>query len=157
MKDVARRRRRRVPCTCRHWGAVASDALPFLRHGRRWHKDPIAGMTPDPPLCRLDDIPDGGAIAVHVPSSTGGFDLIVMRRGTQAFAYHNECPHAGRRLDYAPGKFLVRDGRITCAAHGATFALQSGACLGGPCRSGLVPLPLEIVDGSVRLGRAPAG
>jgi nitrite reductase/ring-hydroxylating ferredoxin subunit len=108
-------------------------------------------MSDAQPLCRLDDIPDGEAAAVHVPSSTGGFDLIVLRRGGEAFAYHNECPHAGRRLEYAPGRFLVRDGRITCAVHGATFAVDSGACLGGPCRSGLVPLPVEIVDGWVRL------
>lgn len=105
-------------------------------------------------LCRLDDIPDGDAIAVHVDSATGGFELIVLRQGEDAFAYHNECPHAGRNLDYAPGRFLVRDGRITCAVHGATFAVDSGSCCGGPARSGLVGMPVEVVDGVVRLGRA---
>jgi nitrite reductase/ring-hydroxylating ferredoxin subunit len=108
-------------------------------------------MDDHAPLCRLDDIPDGGAIGVHVPSATGGFDLIVLRRGEAAFAYHNECPHAGRALDYAPGKFLVRDGRLTCAVHGASFAVDSGACLGGPARSGLVGLRVEVVDGAVWL------
>lgn len=103
------------------------------------------------PLCRMDEIPDGDAIGVDVPSSTGGFGLIVMRRGDCVFAYHNECPHAGRRLDYAPGRFLVRDGRVICAVHGATFAMDSGACLGGPCRNGLVPIPVDVIDGEVRL------
>lgn len=103
------------------------------------------------PLCRLEDVPDGGAIAVHVDSSTGGFELIVLRRGERAFAYHNECPHQGRNLDYAPGRFLVRDGRLVCAHHGATFAVDSGACLGGPCSNGLVPLPVTVVDGAIRL------
>jgi nitrite reductase/ring-hydroxylating ferredoxin subunit len=103
------------------------------------------------PLCRVDEIPDGDAIGVDVPSSTGGFALIVMRQGDRVFAYHNECPHAGRRLDYAPGRFLVRDARIICAVHGATFAVDSGACLGGPCRNGLVPMPVDVVDGEVRL------
>lgn len=102
-------------------------------------------------LCRIDEIPDGGAIGAHVPSSTGGFDLIVLREGDRVVAYHNECPHTGRNLDWAPGEFLVRDGRITCAVHGATFLVASGACLGGPCRSGLVPIPLEIRDGDVWL------
>jgi len=102
-------------------------------------------------LCRIEDIPDGDAIGAHVPSSTGGFDLIVLRQGERVFAYHNECPHTGRNLDWSPGRFLVRDGRITCAVHGATFAVESGACLGGPCRNGLAAIPLEVQDGEVRL------
>ena len=108
-------------------------------------------MNKSQPLCRLDEIPDGDAVCARVDSEAGGFELIVLRQGARAFAYHNECPHAGRNLDYAPGRFLVRDGRLICAAHGATFAVDSGACLGGPCRSGLVAMPIEIVDGDVRL------
>jgi nitrite reductase/ring-hydroxylating ferredoxin subunit len=110
-------------------------------------------MNDSAPLCRLDEIPDGDAIAMHVDSATGGFELILLRDGGQVFAYHNECPHAGRNLDYAPGRFLVRDGRITCAVHGATFAVRSGACCGGPARSGLVAMPVEVVDGAVWLAR----
>ncbi len=102
-------------------------------------------------LCRLDDVPDGGAIAVDIDSSTGGFNLILLRRGEQLFAYHNECPHAGRRLDWSPGKFLVKDASVICAAHGATFDVTSGAVIAGPCRNGLVPMPLRVVDGLVLL------
>ncbi len=102
-------------------------------------------------LCRLDEIPDEGAIAVTVASATGGFELIVLRQGDAAFAYHNECPHAGRNLDYAPGKFIVQGGCVTCAVHGATFTVATGACAGGPARSGLVGLPVEVVDGVVCL------
>ncbi len=102
--------------------------------------------------CRVEDIPDFGATSVQVDSSTGGFELVVMRQGEQVFAYHNECPHAGRSLEYAPGKFLVKDGRIICAAHGAVFAVSSGECLGGPCRNGLVSVPLRIVDGWITPG-----
>jgi len=102
-------------------------------------------------LCRLDDIPDGDAIAARVETSTGGFGLVVLRQAMRVFAYHNECPHAARNLDFAPGRFLVRDGRLTCAVHGATFAVDSGACLGGPCRSGLVAMPVEVIDGDVCL------
>ena len=102
-------------------------------------------------LCRLDDIPDGGAIGAQVPSATGGFELILLRRGERVFAYHNECPHVGRRLDFAPGRFLLQGSRIICAVHGATFAIESGACVGGPCRNGLVAMPVEVADGDVRL------
>lgn len=105
------------------------------------------------PLCRLEDIVDGDAIAVRIETATGGFELILLRQGAEVFAYHNECPHAGRNLDYAPGRFLVRDGRITCAVHGATFTVGSGSCVGGPCRSGLVGMPVDVIDGAVYLGR----
>ncbi len=100
-------------------------------------------------LCRIEEIPDHGAVSVQVDSSTGGFSLILLREGDRVFAYHNECPHAGRQLDYVPGKFLVKERRIVCAAHGAVFAVESGACLGGPCRNGLVGVPVEVVDGAV--------
>ncbi len=100
-------------------------------------------------LCRLDDIPDGGAVAVPVESSTGGFELIVLREGSRVYAYHNECPHAGRPLDYVPGRFLVKERRIVCAAHGATFAVDTGDCLGGPCRNGLSAVPVRVLGEEV--------
>ena len=103
-------------------------------------------------LCAFADIPDGGAIAVHVDSSTGGFDLILVRVGEAVAAYHNECPHAGRRLDYAPGKFLTDSGTLICAAHGATFRIESGDCSGGPCRgTSLRSVRVEVIDGQVCL------
>lgn len=50
-------------------------------------------------------------------------------------AWLNVCPHAGRRLDWAPGKFLrAKDGQLVCAAHGASFDLANGECTAGPCR-----------------------
>ena len=108
-------------------------------------------MNDSAPLCRLEDIPDGGAVAVHVDSATGGFELIVLRQGGHAFAYHNECPHQGRTLEYAPGRFLVREGRLMCAHHGASFAVDSGTCIAGPCRgASLVAATVEVVDGQVR-------
>lgn len=100
-------------------------------------------------LCRVEDIPDAGAISVRVASSTGGFEIVLLRRGEDVFAYHNECPHQGRNLDYVPGKFLIRNDSIICAAHGATFAVATGDCLGGPCRTGLVRVPVRIEGGAV--------
>ena len=103
-------------------------------------------------LCRLDDIADGGALAVDVESSTGGFPLILLRQGARVFAYHNECPHAGRRLDWAPGRFLIEHGQIICASHGASFWIESGHCYAGPCRgAGLAAVRVEVVDGNVCL------
>jgi nitrite reductase/ring-hydroxylating ferredoxin subunit len=109
-------------------------------------------MSVSKSLCRLDAIPDAGAIAVDVESSTGGFSLILLRQGAKVFAYHNECPHAGRRLDWAPGQFLIESGQLICAAHGASFFIESGHCYAGPCRGvGLAAVRVEVIDGQVCL------
>ncbi|HOX70922.1 Rieske (2Fe-2S) protein [Dokdonella sp.] len=101
-------------------------------------------------LCRIDEIPDSGAISVLIDSSTGGFEVILLRQGDQVFGYHNECPHQGRHLDYVPGKFLIKDGRIICAAHGAMFLVSSGDCVSGPCSNGLARVPVRVEGGEVR-------
>lgn len=64
----------------------------------------------------------------------GPENLIVVRQGDTVHAYLNICPHAGRRLDWAPGKFLMKNGILICAAHGASFQAADGLCVGGPCR-----------------------
>lgn len=112
-------------------------------------------MTPNAdtvPLCLLADIPDGNAIEVEAVVNLEMESLMVYRQGDEARAYFNVCPHAGRRLDYAPGRFLVRNGTIICAAHGATFTADSGDCTAGPCRGErLRAVPVAVHDGVVRL------
>ena len=73
-------------------------------------------------------------------------------------AWLNICPHAGRRLDWAPGKFLrAKDGSLVCAAHGASFDLATGECIAGPCRGErLRDIAVHCIDDEVRLGAAPA-
>ena len=112
-------------------------------------------MTPTiapAPLCRLADIPDGNAIEVEALVNGEVESLMIYRQGGEARAYFNVCPHAGRRLDYVPGKFLVRAGQIICAAHGATFAAVSGDCVAGPCRGDrLRAVAVTVTDGFVHL------
>jgi nitrite reductase/ring-hydroxylating ferredoxin subunit len=104
------------------------------------------------PLCRVGDIPDGEAIAVDAALPEGEENLIVLRLGEAVHAYLNICPHAGRRLDWAPGKFLLSKGALVCAAHGASFMAASGVCIGGPCRGqSLRTVPVRVVDGEVWL------
>ena len=108
--------------------------------------------TPDQALCRLDDIPDGGAIAVDAVLRDGEESVIVLRRDDAAYAYLNICPHAGRRLDWAPGKFLIKDNLLICAAHGASFQYVDGLCIGGPCRGEHVrSVGVRVTDGEVWL------
>ena len=78
--------------------------------------------------------------------------LILLRRAGQLRAYLNICPHAGRRLDYAPGKFLLKNDSLICAVHGATFSQLDGLCIAGPCRGEhLREVPVQIRDGMVCL------
>ena len=79
--------------------------------------------------------------------------LLVHRDGTRARAWLNICPHAGRRLDWAPGEFLrTKDGLLVCAVHGATFELGEGLCVGGPCRGNhLRAVAVAVHDGVVHL------
>lgn len=111
----------------------------------------MAMADPTEMLCRLDDIPDGGVLGVDPPDPEGE-PLLLARHGNAVQAWLNVCPHAGRRMDYAPGMFLVKDAVLTCAVHGATFALrEAGLCVGGSCRGqSLVAVPVQLHDGVVR-------
>lgn len=107
-----------------------------------------------PALLRLDAIPDGGLCEASAVLAGEGESLIVYRRGDAVRAWLNVCPHAGRRLDWAPGQFLLsKDGHLVCAVHGATFALPDGACIAGPCRGDrLREVPVVVREGAVFLG-----
>jgi nitrite reductase/ring-hydroxylating ferredoxin subunit len=101
-------------------------------------------------LCRLEDIPDGAAVAF--PASDGGVTgLLAVRRGAEVFVYVNACPHIGTPLDWVPGRFLAADGKhLICATHGAEFRIADGVCTRGPCRDEALEAVLtEIKDGVV--------
>jgi nitrite reductase/ring-hydroxylating ferredoxin subunit len=105
----------------------------------------------DARLCALSDIPDAGAIEIM----HAGDSLIAIRYGDQAYVYQNICPHAGRALNWAPGKFLLSLGQLVCAAHGASFKPENGECIGGPCRGqSLTRIELSVRDGLVYIKSA---
>ena len=107
---------------------------------------------PPEALCRLDDIPDGTAVAVDALLPDGPENLIVLREGEDARACVNVCPHAGRRLDWAPGQFLISRGALICAVHGASFRTSDGCCVAGPCRGqSLRPVAVRVERGIVWL------
>lgn len=115
-------------------------------------------VSPTSLLCRLDAIPDGGATAIENVAALAGESVIVDRRGDAVRAWLNVCPHAGRRLDYAPGQFLLKDELLICAVHGASFDRRDGVCVAGPCRGEhLRALAVELRDGEVWLVSETAG
>ena len=104
-------------------------------------------------LIALSRIPDGGFAEAEALVDGDLESLILHRRGDGVRAWLNVCPHAGRRLDWAPGEFLKsKDGLLVCAVHGASFETDGGACVAGPCRGEhLRAVAVRIRDGVVHL------
>lgn len=110
--------------------------------------NPAAGHS----LCAMAEIVDGGAHEIEAEVEGVAESLILTRSGEHVAAFLNVCPHAGRRLDWAPGQFLIERGRLVCAVHGASFELPSGECVAGPCRgASLRAVATQVRDGRVWL------
>jgi nitrite reductase/ring-hydroxylating ferredoxin subunit len=105
------------------------------------------------PLITFDHLQDGEVAEVEAVIDGDAESLLLFRQGRSVRAWLNVCPHAGRRLDWAPGKFLKnKEGHLICAAHGASFELGNGLCVAGPCRGdSLRAVAVTVVDGEVRL------
>ncbi len=96
------------------------------------------------PLCNSSDLRDGG---LAVP-----FDVVYAGQTCRAFAvrfqglpqaYLNRCTHVAMELDWQPNRVFDDSGKwLLCASHGAQYRPDTGQCAGGPCRGGLVKIPL---------------
>jgi nitrite reductase/ring-hydroxylating ferredoxin subunit len=119
-------------------------------------------MSPNPeqqivPLCNSKDLQNSG---LAVP-----FDVRYLGQSCTAFAirfegvvhaYLNRCSHVPMEMDYQPNQFFDSSGQwLMCATHGAMYRPQTGACLGGPCRGGLVKIAVTEMDGVVHWHTAP--
>lgn len=112
-------------------------------------------MPEDIPLCRIDDVPDGGALGL-LPR--GFVDTVfAVRQGSQVFVWLNDCPHNHRPLELRKDMFLSSDGsHIQCYAHGAHFDIRSGQCFAGPCQGrALTPVPARVAAGTVWIDAQP--
>lgn len=107
-------------------------------------------------LVALDRLPDGAFAEVEAVIEGDAESLVLYRDGDAVRAWLNICPHAGRRLDWAPGQFLKsREGLLVCAAHGASFQLSDGVCVAGPCRGeALRAVSVDVREGAVWLAAA---
>jgi nitrite reductase/ring-hydroxylating ferredoxin subunit len=102
-------------------------------------------------LCRSTDLENGG---LAVP-----FDIVYQGQTCRAFAirfqdevraYVNRCSHVAMEMDWQPNRFFSQDGQLLlCASHGALHAPLTGACVGGPCRGGLVLIHTQERDGVI--------
>ena len=109
----------------------------------------VQSDTKETRIGSVAELQDGGkGLRFDVKNSQG--DVIpafaILFEG-QYFAYLNRCGHIAVQLDYMPGDFFSDDGRtLVCATHGAEYAPETGACLGGPCYG----VGLEKLDVNLR-------
>jgi nitrite reductase/ring-hydroxylating ferredoxin subunit len=96
------------------------------------------------PLCKLADVPDGGGLEA-------GDAVLVLRRGDDAWAYRNVCPHFSIPLNYEPDTFWAYDASLVmCAHHSAMFRFEDGECVDGPCLGArLTRVPIRIENNSI--------
>jgi len=101
---------------------------------------------------RKSDLADGQILGLEVTEGRANRRILVIRRGEEATAFENRCPHAGWPLDTFDGRFLTTEaGGLICAAHMAVFDARTGACLGGPGQGlGLTQLAVQS-DGELWL------
>ena len=103
------------------------------------------------PLCNSTDLAEGGrAVPFDVVYAGQTCRAFAIRFEGQPHAYLNRCTHVAMEMDFQPDQFFDASGRwLLCATHGAEYAPDTGACIGGPCRGGLVKIELTEVDGVV--------
>lgn len=103
------------------------------------------------PLCQSADLKDSGlAVPFDVVYAGQTCRAFAVRYEGQVQAYLNRCTHVAMEMDYQPDRFFDAEGRwLLCATHGATYAPDTGDCVGGPCRGGLVKIPLTETQGVV--------
>ena len=85
-------------------------------------------------LCRVDDLPDGESRGFD-PWDEGQDTVLLVRYGGVVHGWRDACPHhGGTPMAWRKDAYLNHDrNRIVCAAHGAQFDIESGACVLGPC------------------------
>jgi nitrite reductase/ring-hydroxylating ferredoxin subunit len=103
------------------------------------------------PLCQSSELLDSGlAVPFDVVYAGQNCRAFAVRFEGQVQAYLNRCSHVAMEMDYQPDRFFDTEGRwLLCATHGATYAPDTGACVGGPCRGGLIKIDLSEHQGVV--------
>lgn len=117
------------------------------------NKPPI--VHPGDVLCRVEDLTDPPSKAFMLRFDDGEeVEFFVVRKGEEAFAYLNDCPHQLLPLNWKDDVFLTLDQtRILCVMHGATFKIETGEVLSGPMpgNCALTAVPIVVTDGEIRL------
>ena len=118
------------------------------------HKDMHSDHTATPdgewhPLCQASELQDSGlACSFDVNYAGQTCRAFALRYLGQVHAYLNRCSHVAMEMDWQPDRFFDLTGHyIVCAAHGAMFRPDTGHCVGGPGRGGLIKIEATERDG----------
>ena len=98
-------------------------------------------------LCDTDAIEDDGSRAFELEKNS----LFLVKKRGEFFAYLNQCPHLGIRLEWVEHRFLDNESSlIQCSTHGALFTIEKGFCVSGPCSGqSLIKVALDVRDGQI--------
>ena len=99
--------------------------------------DPEAAWPPQH-LCAGEQLAERGtALLFDVLQYGAPARAFALRFDGRVVAYLNRCLHVPTEMDWQPGEFLDGDREfIICSIHGASYAPQTGRCVGGPCGRG---------------------
>jgi nitrite reductase/ring-hydroxylating ferredoxin subunit len=102
-------------------------------------------------LCNSRDLVNGGpAVGFDVVYAGQSCRAFAIRYRGQVHAYLNRCTHVAMEMDWRPDHFFDDSGRwLLCATHGAHYEPDTGQCVGGPCKGGLITIELIERDGVV--------
>ncbi len=98
-------------------------------------------MTDWVKLAHMDDIADGGLLAVSVQEHR----LVLVRDGVVVTACQANCPHQMAKL--VAGR--LENGRLVCPHHLASFSLNDGKVSAGWEVADLRLYPIQITDDSI--------
>jgi nitrite reductase/ring-hydroxylating ferredoxin subunit len=103
------------------------------------------------PLCNSGELLERGlAVPFDIAHAGQTCRAFAVRFNGRVVAYLNRCAHVAMEMDWKPNRFFDDSGRwLLCATHGATYEPASGACSGGPCRGGLIAIPVTEREGVV--------
>ena len=102
-------------------------------------------------LCETNDLVNGGqAVPFDVNYAGQTCRAFAVRSKGQPHAYLNRCSHVAMELDWQPNQVFDESGQwLLCASHGAAYRPDTGECVGGPCRGGLIKIGLVESGGIV--------
>lgn len=102
-------------------------------------------------LCNSADLKDAQlAVPFDVQYAGQTCRAFAVRYKGIAYAYLNRCTHVAMEMDWQPDRFFDDSGQwLLCASHGAAYLPDTGECAGGPCKGGLIKVPLMECDGVV--------